>query len=299
MNKKLSRFSFALVIYTVLVILWGAWVRISKSGNGCGDSWPFCHGEVLPSTAAAIHTWIEFSHRLSTGLFGMWVVAIFIWVWKVYPRGHILRKASGCALFFTISEALIGALLVKAGLVTDNASFYRLSVMCIHLINSVLLTASITAVWVLSKKDHQRFHTLNLKWPRYLTIGLFLIIATGGIAALSTTLFPSLALWEGLNEDFQAGSHYLLRYRILHPVLATAIGGGAIYALILWYQKLQNPELKKTLRDFIFCLSFALLFGFATLLNLSPVWMKLVHLSVAHILMILWVRFWLTLKLEN
>ena len=69
-KKNISNLLFAFWLYTIIVILWGAWVRISHSGNGCGDHWPLCGGEFIPTEATA-KTWIEYSHRMMSGLYGL------------------------------------------------------------------------------------------------------------------------------------------------------------------------------------------------------------------------------------
>ena len=66
MERKFYLIAKACIYFTILSILWGAWVRISGSGNGCGSSWPLCGGVIIPE-AEHKKTWIEFIHRLMTG----------------------------------------------------------------------------------------------------------------------------------------------------------------------------------------------------------------------------------------
>ena len=44
------RYAWAVLAYNVLVVLWGAYVRASGSGAGCGSHWPLCNGELLSRT---------------------------------------------------------------------------------------------------------------------------------------------------------------------------------------------------------------------------------------------------------
>jgi heme a synthase len=92
----------------VLVILWGAYVRATGSGAGCGQHWPLCNGEVLPR-AERIQTMIEFSHRLSSGFALLFVFFLYFWCRKLFAKGDFVRKAALAALFAIIVEALIGA----------------------------------------------------------------------------------------------------------------------------------------------------------------------------------------------
>jgi len=49
MNRRpFARFAWFFVAYLVAVILFGAWVRITGSGNGCGSHWPACNGALVP-----------------------------------------------------------------------------------------------------------------------------------------------------------------------------------------------------------------------------------------------------------
>lgn len=266
--------------YTLLVILWGAWVRISHSGNGCGESWPLCNGEILPN-ANQIKTLIEFSHRLTSGLFGILVVGLFFWVRKVFPKGHMQRTLAMLCLIFTITEALLGAKLVLFGLVGKDDSFFRLFVMSLHQLNSFLLTGFVFLnAYLLS------FHPQPA--PFFRTFRLcaiyLLIVMSGAIAALASTLFPTQSLWEGLINDFAEGSHFFLRLRILHPGLAIA---GSAFFIWQFFKELENVKTaqeKKIYMQSIVGFFVIVGFGALTLISLSPVWMKLTHLALAHLI---------------
>src|SRR4051812_28142504 len=97
-------------------MLWGAYVRASGSGAGCGAHWPLCNGVVLPPSPQ-LGTVIEFTHRLTSGLSLALVLLLAIWTFRAFPRGDRMRKAAGLSLFFVISEALIGAGIVLLKLV--------------------------------------------------------------------------------------------------------------------------------------------------------------------------------------
>ena len=42
------RLAWSFWAYLVFVILFGAWVRITHSGAGCGAHWPTCNGDIIP-----------------------------------------------------------------------------------------------------------------------------------------------------------------------------------------------------------------------------------------------------------
>ena len=109
-----------MLAYNLAVILWGAYVRASGSGAGCGAHWPLCNGEVIPR-APSIATLVEYSHRLTSGLALLGVVALMVWTWRVWGRGHPARRGALLSLIFILTEAAVGAGLVLFELVADNA----------------------------------------------------------------------------------------------------------------------------------------------------------------------------------
>ena len=143
------------VAYTILVILWGAWVRISHSGDGCGDTWPLCHGQLIPDAERG-KTWVEYAHRLMSGLYGILIFLIFLWCRKLFPDDHRSRKYAGWLLFFCIFEALLGANIVIFKLVGSNDTFFRALVMGIHQVNSLLLTGVAALLFLTSSESTSR-----------------------------------------------------------------------------------------------------------------------------------------------
>ncbi len=51
-QRRFAAFAWGVLAYNVAVILWGALVRATGSGAGCGGHWPLCNGEVLPNDFA-------------------------------------------------------------------------------------------------------------------------------------------------------------------------------------------------------------------------------------------------------
>ena len=277
-QNKWSNILYILWVYTLIVILWGAWVRISHSGDGCGDHWPLCGGELIPDFSHK-KTWIEYAHRLMSGIYGLMVIFIFFSFKRVSSTlsTPLVRKLSWYLLILMTSEALLGAVLVKSQLVSLNDSVLRLLVMSLHQINSFLLTGVTYLFFIVHR---QKKNTLQFAYPKFLILFLLLPL-TGAIASLSTTLFPSMSLWHGILQDFSINTHLFLKLRVLHPVLASLIVSG----LTAWCFSKNLNRL-----GFDFLLAFTV--GIVTLLTLSPVYLKLAHLLIAHVL---WARLLYTL----
>ncbi|WII71582.1 COX15/CtaA family protein [Bdellovibrio sp. 22V] len=293
-KPQYKKLAFGLLFYTLLVILWGAWVRISHSGDGCGDTWPLCHGQLIPEAQRG-KTWVEYAHRLMSGIYGF-VVIYFWWVArKIYPKTHFVRKAALATLIFTITEALLGAKLVLFKLVTTNDTPYRAFVMALHQINSFMLTGAVALAFAAAtlKEDLKKPSEADRRY-RLLPWVIVIIGITGAWASLSNSLFPTDNLWEGFMADFSGESHFLIRLRGLHPLLALLGGGGL--ALFFWVKAQTAESLLIQRRSYQMALTLitGIVFGIATLLLHAPVWMKIAHLALAHtiwVILLQWVFF--------
>src|ERR1700677_4450191 len=80
-SPALRRFSWAVLAYFIAVILWGGLVRATGSGAGCGDHWPLCNGTVMQHSPR-LDTMIEFTHRITSGISLISVVALLAWTYS-------------------------------------------------------------------------------------------------------------------------------------------------------------------------------------------------------------------------
>lgn len=285
-RERFPIYAWAVLAYNLLVVLWGAFVRATGSGAGCGSHWPLCNGVVMPR-AAGLETVIELTHRVTSGLALVAVVVLVVWAFRVYPSGHRVRGGAVVVLALIIVEALLGAGLVLFELVAYNESMLRAVSMVAHLVNTFLLIGSIalTAWWASGGRALRIRHQGPLPWLLAIgLLGVLVIGASGAIAALGDTLFPARSLAEGLAADFSPTSHLLLRLRVLHPVIAIAVGA---YLLILSRIAVGRPEASAPAARSVVLLVFVqLLAGVANVLLLAPVWLQLVHLLLADLLWI-------------
>jgi heme a synthase len=107
-QPRFAAFAWGVLAYNVAVILWGALVRATGSGAGCGGHWPLCNGEVVPNVSQ-IATVIELTHRAMSGIALLLVVTMFIWARRAFTPDHAPRRWAGWALVFILTEALLGA----------------------------------------------------------------------------------------------------------------------------------------------------------------------------------------------
>jgi heme A synthase len=294
MNRsRFTSFAWFVLVYNVAVILWGAYVRATGSGAGCGGHWPLCNGDVLPR-APAFETIIEYSHRIMSGLSLILVVLLLYWAWRLFRRGDRVRKGALTSAFLILLEALIGAGLVLFDLVGGNTSITRAVVGALHLVNTFMLLGALTltALWSSQRKTRK----LQLRSPHVallmLTLlGVLVIGVSGAIAALGDTLFPTETLSAGIAMDLDPSTHFLVRLRLLHPVIAVAVG---LY-IVLFMRILQLRGSRMDLNTLGWIVSTLVLIqwlaGVVNLLMLAPVWMQILHLLLADLLWILLIIF--------
>ena len=279
---RLQRFAWTVLAYNVAVIAWGAYVRATGSGAGCGSHWPLCNGEVVPRNPS-LATLIEYSHRLTSGLALMAVVALLIWVWRACPPKHPARTGAVLSVFFMFTEAAVGAGLVLFELVADNASMARALFMMVHLMNTFVLLACITlTAWWLSGGERLAVRR-NGRVAATVAAGcvaILIVSSSGAVAALGDTLFPSSSLADALRADLSTTSHLLIRLRLLHPVFAV----GAALLLMYCAPRLARgggPEAVRFSRAVVWLMGLQLGLGLLNVILLAPVWLQLVHLLIA------------------
>jgi cytochrome c oxidase assembly protein subunit 15 len=286
---QLYRCSWVMVGYTLIVILWGAWVRISGSGDGCGDHWPLCNGAAIP-IGSPVKTWIEVLHRYSTALFGLLILLQLTCIFRTTKSKHPARFWILSTLLFTLTEALIGRSLVKEGLVTDSESLKRLIVMPLHLLNtSVLIFSQVMTAECLRFGERTRLPLAP--GPRRLAAALvtlfIVLLVTGAIAALGAHLLPAVSILNGLQQDFLKDSHLSVRLRVFHPVAGLLIPTLLSLYLFSASERSKNEEIAILFRHLAIAVMGAMVIGIATLMSLSPVWLKLLHLTMANVIVII------------
>ena len=290
-TERASYFAWAFVAYLIAVIAFGAWVRITGSGAGCGQHWPTCNGEIVP-VAPSMETMIEYTHRLTSGLCGVFGLGLVFVAWRRFDR-RVLWGAIATLVFIGI-EGAIGAGLVLKELVADDRSVARAVVIALHLTNTLALvgTASLTAVCM---RERRPFSWAGLaRWRGAVGLALGLMVCTamaGAVTALGDTLFPVAptaggGLWAHVIEDLDPASHFLVRMRVIHPLLAVLTA-----AVLLWLGKEIHeetvdgegrwPEAAKASRWLIALVCVEVLIGFLNVALAAPGGVQLLHLFVA------------------
>jgi cytochrome c oxidase assembly protein subunit 15 len=285
-SPLLPRFAWGVLAYNVIVVLWGAVVRATSSGAGCGDHWPLCNGVVVQHHPQ-LATLIELTHRMTSGITVIAIVLLLVWIFRSTVRGHLARIAVVVATLLIFNEALLGALLVLLRLTADNRSPLRAVYLTLHLANTLLLLAALAlcAHFLGRAKGFDRRTVRFAQLPLSLT-GLVATLAvgmTGTLAALSDTLFPVASVRAALAQDFASGSNWLERLRFLHPVTA-AVAGFFVCWLLL--RSVSRTDERKLAIGVILLLLLQCALGVADVVLLAPLWLQILHLLGADILWI-------------
>jgi len=286
-SPALRRFAWTVLAYFIAVILWGAVVRATGAGAGCGNHWPLCNGTVLQHSASA-NTMIEFTHRITSGISFFSAVALLVWTFAATMRGHLARYAAGAAVFFTLVEAILGALLVKLGLTAQSQSPLRPWYLALHLTNTLLLLAALTlTAHMLSRKHGYLHNTIRIVAPVGAMVGIFVVLVvgvTGSLAALGDTLFPASSLGAALTEDFSSTSGWLVRWRWTHPTIAFLASIFLIWILVRAAQRSAHWDNRGLSALVLVLLAAQYVLGVLDVVILAPVWLQVAHLLGADLL---------------
>lgn len=282
------------LLTVIIVILWGAVVRVTHSGAGCGAHWPLCDGELV-ITDLHYEKIIEYVHRFTSG-FSFILVAFLFFKSRRFQGESLYKTVAFWSFFFITTEALIGAGLVIFGWVKDDSSTSRAYVIALHLINSFALVYNLTLCALLSNFSKFNISKISLskstKRHLLLTI-LFLVVgAFGAVTALGDTLFPSKSLVEGMWDDLSMTSHFLIRLRIFHPILALLLSFRLITLFINFEFKRDKNSYPSLLKNIpvigIIIVVTQVSLGTANVLLLAPNYIQILHLFLS---VVLWMTY--------
>jgi heme A synthase len=284
--RTYARLTWALLAFLLAVVVWGAFVRATGSGAGCGAHWPVCNGELLPR-APALETVIEFTHRLSSGAVTAAVVLWAVLALVVFPRGHRVRRGALLGVVAILIEAGIGAALVLLHLVDRNDSPERAVVMSAHLVNTFFLLAvvAVSGAWAAGTGPTRLRGQGALGVLLPLALGVLVVLGiSGGIAALGDTLFPARSLAEGFRQDLSPTASLMVRLRIVHPVLAVVASLLLLVTAVIASLLRPASGVRRGALWVAGLVVVQLLAGLVNLVLLAPVPMQLVHLLLADLL---------------
>ncbi|MFW2339670.1 MAG: COX15/CtaA family protein [Acidimicrobiia bacterium] len=284
--SRLAKFAWATLVVNVAVVVYGAYVRATGSGAGCGPSWPTCDGQIIPAEFDSARV-VEFTHRVTSGIAAVMVAVLAIWVLRTFAKGHQIRTAAWLSGIFIISESLVGAVLVLAEWVADDASAARTVMVPVHLVNTFVLLGSLAMLaWWASDRGPVRIAVRRdlAGYLGFALLGVMVISATGGVTALADTLFPSESIADGLSEAVGDAEHFLTRLRVIHPVVAVALGAFTGWVAWTFGVDADKRVTQRLAMIIIGMVAVQFFVGMANIVLGTPVWLQLTHLTLADLL---------------
>ncbi|QKS71556.1 heme A synthase [Paenalkalicoccus suaedae] len=144
MHRSLKMFGILTTLGMLLVIIQGALVTQTGSGDACGPEWPLCLGQVIPENPA-IETMIEYTHRVVSAVLGLMVIGLAVWSWRKIGHLRETKLFSILAVIFIVFQGLLGAAAVVWG--QSDA------VMALHFGFSLISFASVLLLTLLAFED--------------------------------------------------------------------------------------------------------------------------------------------------
>ena len=292
-NSKFVKFAAFVLGYNLLVIAWGAFVRLSYSGAGCGSHWPLCNGELLP-TMASIETAVEFTHRISSGLVLPLTIALIVMAWRRFGPKHTVTISAWAAFGFTCISAIVGMLLVRYEWVGLNDSMARTVTLAAHLVNTMLLLGALTKViWFGSGRPRVAVSGMVGLLALVGSLAILFVAMSGAVTSLGDTIFPRDSSMQVISEGLSTTGHFLLRLRIWHPFIAIAASLVLLLAVIVLGEICERDEVRKRSRWLMGIVGAQLALGLVSVWLKAPTILAIAHLLLADALWIVAITLWL------
>lgn len=220
--------SLATVLLTLGLIVFGAIVRVTDSGLGCGADWPLCDGAIFPPLDN-IKAWIEWLHRLFALLIGLFGLATLLVAWRRFRRSHkpILNMTFTAALFFALQSGLRAVVVV----LELPPTFVTL-----HLGVAMLLLGALIAAAVMAWYQAPRAHSADaVTCLTYINAAFaLLVILTGALVRGSGASFACTA-WPLCDNGalLPMGLGPMAHINMTHRLAVLAMG---LTLLFMWRQ---------------------------------------------------------------
>jgi heme a synthase len=158
METLVKRLTVAAAVGMFLVLIQGTLVTNTGSADGCGNSWPLCHGKFIPQYTVA--TAIEYSHRLVVSVESALIIAASVGVLWFWRRRLEFRIFVPFMVFFLFLQAGLGA----ASVMWPQADEIR----ALHFGVSLIAFASTLLTAVLAYEQNGRDKLRDRPVPRWL-----------------------------------------------------------------------------------------------------------------------------------
>jgi len=231
-------------ISSYIILVMGSLVTNTDSGQGCGNSWPFCHGQIVPGviTVAGI---IEYSHRIMASVDGLLVIALISGALFLYRKDFRVKLFSAMSLFFVVFQGALGALTV-----VYEGTYVKLWLLSVHFGLSLIALASVVLLAVRlfqldrasqqmvgnngSVGDTGRFRVESLQYPLWgLAVYTYIVVYTGALVEHAGAILGCGYQIPGCGSTYLPNLTSLAGIQVLHRYFASSLWLFVLIALIV------------------------------------------------------------------
>lgn len=226
LQRLFIRLALATSLLTLGLIVFGAVVRVTDSGLGCGNSWPLCDGTIFPPLNN-LTAWIEWMHRLFALLIGLLGIGMLVLAIRAYrTQNRLVLGATALAAVLYFIQSMLGALTVILDLPP--------TIVTLHLATAMLLLAALllstVSAWYRPVMTYARDHITLLI---YVTTGLSLVIILTGALVRGSGATLACEDWPLCNGQIFPSQGRLELVHMTHRYAVLALG--VTLLLLVWY----------------------------------------------------------------
>jgi cytochrome c oxidase assembly protein subunit 15 len=166
LKKYLKIIAILAVVSMAFVVLGGALVTKTGSADGCGRSWPLCEGELVQLSDVTPEKLIEFTHRATTMLGSIFVIAL-----AILSSIHIKRRETKLLAFISVLFLIIQALMGAAAVIWGQNPY----IMALHFGISMISFATVLLLALLVFEFDLKFDARELVIGKKMKRNLYLL----------------------------------------------------------------------------------------------------------------------------
>jgi heme a synthase len=237
MQRYVKWLAVASAVVMVLVIIQGSLVTTTGSAEGCGNSWPLCHGKFIPSYT--IETAFEYSHRLVTSVAAILIIVTSIGAIRYYRHRLEIKLFVPIMLFFLFLQAGLGAAAVMWPQ-SDEVKALHFGISLIALASTVLIAAFLFGIDG-ADKLRDRPVPRRFVWIVWGLAAYTYVVVYIGAYVRHTDASLACVDWPLCNGSvfpgFSGPVGIIFTHRVFAGVLVVAMG-----ALMYWTTKMRSAR---------------------------------------------------------
>jgi cytochrome c oxidase assembly protein subunit 15 len=227
MQRLIRIFAIITSIGTYAVVLLGVLVTTTGSGHGCGNTWPFCHGQIIPGVLT-VQGVIEYSHRVVSSADGLLVLLLTLWAWLLYRSDYRVKLFAFLSLLFVILQGALGALTVMF-----EGTLALTWILSVHFGLSLIAFASVILLTVrlfqVGREQRDRAAIMQAASPRLqlaawgLAVYTYIVVYTGALVEHTGAVVGCGTSIPGCGSTYLPNLTSLAGIQVLHRYVAALL----------------------------------------------------------------------------